>query len=85
MTKAVEVLYTGDREYVSFHREDLMRVMQNDLAKYNTPTVLSHREDSEGESLFVFEGQDTAASDFYKEYRLRRIPVYQRSKGGAAA
>jgi hypothetical protein len=85
MKESVKILHTEDRDYLSFSQETLMRVMHKDLAKYKTPAVLSHREDSEGESLFVFESRDTAASDFYKEYRLRRIPVYQRSKGGAAA
>ena len=85
MIKTVEVLYTGEREYVSAHRQALMRVMHKDLAKYKTPAVLAHREDTEYGSRFVFEGADTTASDFYKEYRLSCVPVYQAAKGGAAA
>lgn len=85
MSKPCSVLHTKGMDYVSFDRKALMRIMYHDLAKYKTPVVLSHREDSECESRFVFEGKDTVASDFYKEYRLSRIPVYRRAKGGAAA
>ena len=85
MTESVKILHTEDRDYLSFSQETLIRVMHNDLAKYKMPVVLSHREDSERESRFVFEGKDTAASDFYKEYRLCRIPVYRTARGGAAA
>ena len=85
MTESVKVLHTEDRDYLSFSRKTLMRVMHKDLAKYKTPVVLSHREDSEFESRFVFEGKNTAVSDFYKEYRLYPIPLYRTARGGAAA
>lgn len=85
MTKSVEVLHTGEREYVSAHRKTLMRVMHQDLAKYKTPAVLAHREDTDHGSRFVFEGKDVTAPDFYKEYRLYPIPVYRGTKGGTAA
>jgi len=85
MTRPGNVLHTRDRDYISFRRETLMQVMYNDLAKNNIPAVLTHSEETEQGSLFVYEGANTAASDLYKEYRLFSTPVYRRKKGGAAA
>ena len=85
MTRPCSVLRTGNMDFVSFDRQALMRIMFNDLAKYKTSAVLSHCEETEAVSRFVFEGTDPVASDFYKEYRLSPIPVYRKGKGGAAA
>ena len=85
MTIPGQVLHTRDRDYVSFRRETLMRVMYKDLAKCKSPVVLTHSEETEQGSVFVYEGADTATSDVYMEYRLHPIPVYRRIKGGTAA
>ena len=85
MNRPGNVLHTKDRDYISFRRETLMRVMYRDLAKNQIPAVLAHSEETEQGSLFVYEGADTAASDFYREYRLFSTSVYRRRKGGRAA
>ena len=85
MTRPGNVLHTRDRDYISFRREALMRVMYRDLANDKIPAVLAHSEETEQGGLFVFEGADTANLDFYREYRLYSTSVYRRGKGGAAA
>ena len=85
MNRPGNVLHTRGRDYVSLRRETLMRVMYKDLAKCKSPVVLTHSEETEQGSVFVYEGADTATSDVYMEYRLHPIEVYRRMKGGAAA
>ncbi len=85
MPKPCSVLHTENMDFVSFDRKALMRIMFNDLAKYKTPAVLSHSEETKSMSRFVFEGTDPVTSDFYMEYRLSPTLVYRRRKGGAAA
>lgn len=70
---------------VSSDRDTLMSVMRDDLSGYGKPAVLSHREETEHSSRFVFEGADAGVSDLYLEYMLSRVPAYTRMRGGAAA
>ena len=70
---------------ISNDRATLVRKMLGDLDSRNVKAVLTHTQENEDSSEYLFEPINIAEDDFCIGYSIVALPVYSVAKGGAAA